>query len=75
MKAEPSHHMEILKEELRWMTLKAAKAHEGFILQKVQSQEAAKAKPVLDQSDKVKPRAWRPGERAVNPVTTEVSWH
>jgi len=75
MKAEPSHHMEILKEELRWMTLKAAKAHEGFNLQKVQSQEAASVKPVLDQSDKVKPRPWRPGERAMNPVTTEVSWH
>jgi hypothetical protein len=70
MKAEPSHHMEILKEELRWMTLKAAKAHEGFI-----PQEAAKVKPVLDQSNKVKPRPWHPGERAVNPVTTEVSWH
>ena len=75
MKAEPSHHMEILKEELRWMTLKTAKAHEGFILQKVQPQKAATAKPVLDQSDMVKLRPWRPGERAVNPVTTEISWH
>ena len=75
MKAEPSHHMEILKEELRWMTSKAAKIHEGFRPLKAQSQEAIIAQPVLDQRNAGKPRPWCPGERAVTPTTTEVSWH
>jgi hypothetical protein len=76
MKAEPSHHMEILKEELRWMTSKAAKTPEGFARKKAQPQEeVAKAQPVLDIRGKAKPRPWRPGECSVPPITTEVSWH
>ena len=75
MKAEPSHHMEMLKEELRWMTSKVAKPPEGGIPQKVQPQESSVVQPIFDQRGNGKPRPWRPGERADTPITTEISWH
>jgi hypothetical protein len=75
MKAEPSHHMEILKEELRWMASKAEKTPEEAVLQDAQRQKASFVQPVLEQMGKEKYRPWRPGECSVAPIKKEVFWH
>ena len=75
MKAEPSHHMEILKEEMRWMTSKALKNPESIKLKDAQQQKDSRAQPVLNAKVKGKPRPWLPGERSVSQTKTEVFWH
>ena len=75
MKAKPSHHMEILKEELRWITSKAVKNSNATVPQNLQQQNTLIAQPVLSQSIKGKPRPWLPGEGSVTPIRTEIYWH
>ena len=75
MKAEPSHHMEILKEELRWMTSKAVKTPKFLELKDAQQKKDSMVQPFLNQKVKGKPRPWIPGEGSVAPIKTEVLWH
>jgi hypothetical protein len=75
MKAEPSRHMELLKEELRWMTSKAVNVNEGLIHQGVQKNKTSMEQPVLNKREKVKYRPWLPGEGSAIPTKTEIAWH
>jgi hypothetical protein len=75
MKAEPSHHMEILKEELRWMTSKTGKTPKFLELKDAQQKKDSMVQPALNQKVKGKPRPWVPGEGFIAPIKTEVLWH
>ena len=75
MRAEPSHHMEIIKEELRWMTSKAVKYSDAMLPQDLQNNNTTYAQPIVNQNIRGKPRPWRPGEGAAIPVMTQAFWH
>ena len=75
LRAEPSHHMEIIKEELRWITSKAVKYSGAILPQDLWKQNANLVQPILYQKTKGTPRPWRPGEGSAIPKLTQVSWH
>ena len=75
MKAEPSRHMELLKEELRWMTSKTVKSHEALVPQDVQHSNTSMIQMISNKSKKVKYRPWNPGEGSAFPTIKEIAWH
>ncbi len=85
MKADSSHHMEILKEELRWMVSRA-KEGKGYLTARDAAKTAIKQpRRASDAADrpltvslkpaKPKPRPWRPGERAPTSGPFEIPWN
>ena len=75
MVAEPSHHMEIIKEELRWMTSKVIKSPNESTPRDLHNQNSTLAQSIMNQKRKGIPRPWRPGEKSVTPNMTQVYWH
>jgi hypothetical protein len=75
MKAEPSRHMELLKEELHWMTSKSGNSIEALVPQNLQKNRTSMDQPILNKSKKVQYRPWLPGESSVTQRETEVAWH
>jgi len=75
MRAEPSHHMEIIKEELRWMTSKTTKNLDTIQPQGLPTEDITINRPISIEKTKGKPRPWHPGEKAINTTRKEVFWH
>ncbi len=67
LKAEPSHHTEIIKEEIRWMVSHERK-EEGPPPVRVDN-------TTIKPKAKSKPRPWRPGETAAPRGPREVVWN
>lgn len=80
LKANPSHHMEIIKEELRWIVskqepvLKPAKsmAARGTVKE---APVGMPKKPVAPEVGKPKIRPWRPGESPTPSGAMEIPWN
>ncbi|MBL6933060.1 MAG: hypothetical protein ISR45_08940 [Rhodospirillales bacterium] len=85
MKAPPSRHMDILKEELRWTVSSASegKANVHAISPIKPDEKPSKPKMAMAEKPmtvpykpvKAKPRPWQPGERQVLPGSKEIPWH
>jgi len=71
LKASPSHHMEIIKEELRWIVSK----HDPALRPVTEAAPAPKVKPLAPESVKAKPRPWRPGESPTASGSMEIPWN
>ena len=78
LKAEPSRHMDLLKDELRWIVSKGAEGVHGL-----KNDWAKEGKPddpkdshkADKQLSPTKPRPWRPGEKAIAFGPSEIRWN
>ncbi|MBT4934963.1 MAG: hypothetical protein HOL66_08015 [Rhodospirillaceae bacterium] len=79
LKAEPSHHMEIIKEELRWMASKEERS-----ARKVKPEPVTPLAPSTENKVDVSPesnaaepktRPWRPGESPTPSGSMEIPWN
>jgi hypothetical protein len=79
LKAEPSHHMEIIKEELRWMASKKKQAVNNLKPVPLAPLASPTEKKVVMQSKPIpkprKIRAWRPGESLTQSGSMEILWN
>jgi hypothetical protein len=84
MKAEPSRHMDILKEELRWTVSKEKEGesliqpHRGPLRGMNGSQPKSVAQTPLTvpyKPVKARPRPWQPGEKSVLTESREMPWN
>lgn len=84
LKANPSHHMEMIKEELRWIVSNEAKgirqASEAPLVPVVRptgkkAVAGIDAKPVCAKSGMPKIRPWRPGESPTPSGSMEIPWN
>ncbi|NQU57121.1 MAG: hypothetical protein HQ513_07790 [Rhodospirillales bacterium] len=84
LKANPSHHMEIIKEELRWIVTKEEKSVKPAEMvasvsasHSIERTAAAtvKAKPATPEPGMPKIRPWRPGESPTPSGSMEIPWN
>lgn len=83
-KAPPSHHMEMIKEEVRWIVAReneargVKRAEQALIKKPVKSagqMAAVKVQSVSRQAAKATPRPWRPGELGLPSGSKGISWN
>lgn len=78
MKAEPSRHMDILKDELRWIVSKGKDGAHGLEEQWVKEEKTdipGLIKANTPGQTRAKPRPWQPGEKPIAFGPSELRWN
>ena len=74
MRAEPSHHMEILKEELRWMASKTIKASKGHLPNFQEAKDLKEREQGLNVNKRAKTQPWIPDRISSSIIKSKVYW-